>query len=174
MHPAKGQPSIHRIKGSALSDLVVKDRPSSCQNTHAADGMEALYRGPRTTKPQPGHKIHPYLLGGIEITRPNKVWAPHPDGARLRLSGCRAWLSCLTRSSRRVLSWRASITTEAAFRVETLEDALAHHEKLEFFNADQGSQFTGPGVTDVLIRNKIAISIDGKAAWRDNVFVERL
>jgi putative transposase len=73
-----------------------------------------------------------------------------------------------------VLSWRASITTEAAFCVETLEDALAHHEKLEFFNADQGSQFTGPGVTDVLIRNKIAISMDGKAAWRDNVFVERL
>jgi putative transposase len=76
--------------------------------------------------------------------------------------------------SRRVLSWRISITMEAAFCVETLEDALARHGKPGIFNTDQGSQFTGTAFTDVLIRNAIAISMDGKGAWRDNVFVERL
>ena len=76
--------------------------------------------------------------------------------------------------SRRVLSWRLSITMEAAFCVETLEDALARHGKPEIFNTDQGSQFTGAAFTGVLIKNGIAISMDGKGAWRDNVFVERL
>ena len=76
--------------------------------------------------------------------------------------------------SRRVLSWRLSITMEAAFCVETLEDALARHGKPEIFNTDQGSQFTGSAFTGVLANNDIAISMDGKGAWRDNVFVERL
>jgi putative transposase len=76
--------------------------------------------------------------------------------------------------SRRVLSWSVSITMEAAFCVETLEDALARHGKPEIFNTDQGSQFTGAAFTGVLIKNGIAISMDGKGAWRDNVFVERL
>ncbi len=76
--------------------------------------------------------------------------------------------------SRRVLSWRLSITMEAAFCVETLEDALARHGKPEIFNTDQGSQFTGETFTGVLVGNGVAISMDGKGAWRDNVFVERL
>jgi putative transposase len=76
--------------------------------------------------------------------------------------------------SRRVLSWRVSITMEAAFCVETLEDALARHGKPDIFNTDQGSQFTGTAFTGVLIKSAIAISMDGKGAWRDNVFVERL
>jgi putative transposase len=76
--------------------------------------------------------------------------------------------------SRRVLSWRVSITMEAAFCVEALEDALACHGKPEIFNTDQGSQFTGAAFTGVLIKNGIAVSMDGKSAWRDNVFVERL
>ena len=76
--------------------------------------------------------------------------------------------------SRRVLSWRLSIAMEAAFCVETLEDALARHGKPEIFNTDQGSQFTGSAFTGVLANNDIAISMDGKGAWRDNVFVERL
>jgi transposase InsO family protein len=77
-------------------------------------------------------------------------------------------------ATRRVLSWRLSITMEAAFCVETLEDALAHHGKPEIFNTDQGSQFTGAALTSALASNGIAISMDGKGAWRDNVFVERL
>jgi putative transposase len=76
--------------------------------------------------------------------------------------------------SRRVLSWRMSITMEAAFCVETLEDALARHGKPDIFNTDQGSQFTGVAFTGTLIKNGIAISMDGKGAWRDNVYVERL
>ena len=76
--------------------------------------------------------------------------------------------------SRRVLSWRVSITMEAAFCIETLEDALARFGKPDIFNTDQGSQFTGTAFTGVLIKNAIAISMDGEGAWRDNVFVERL
>ena len=76
--------------------------------------------------------------------------------------------------SRRVLSWRVSITMEASFCVETLEEAMARHGKPEIFNTDQGSQFTCSAFTDVLTANDISISMDGKGAWRDNVFVERL
>ncbi|MGY3412940.1 transposase InsO family protein [Bradyrhizobium sp. GM5.1] len=77
-------------------------------------------------------------------------------------------------ATRRVLSWRLSITMEAAFCVETLEDAMVRHGKPEVFNTDQGSQFTGAAFTGVLASHDIAISMDGKGAWRDNVFVERL
>jgi putative transposase len=136
-------------------------------------GIEALYRRPRTTKPEPGHKIYPYLLRGIEITRPNQVWAM--DITYIPMARGFVYLAVvLDWFSRRVLSWRLSITMEAAFCVETLEDALARHGKPEIFNTDQGSQFTGAAFTGVLIDNGIAISMDGKGAWRDNVFVERL
>src|SRR5665811_405991 len=136
-------------------------------------GIEALYRRPRTTKPEPGHKIYPYLLRGMEITRPNQVWAM--DITYIPMARGFVYLAVvLDWFSRRVLSWRLSITMEAAFCVETLEDALARHGKPGIFNTDQGSQFTGQAFTGVLIENGIAISMDGKGAWRDNVFVERL
>jgi putative transposase len=136
-------------------------------------GIEALYRRPRTTKPEPGHKIYPYLLRGIEITQPNQVWAM--DITYIPMARGFVYLTVvLDWFSRRVLSWRLSITMEAAFCVEALEDALARHGKPEIFNTDQGSQFTGAAFTGVLIKYGIAISMDGKGAWRDNVFVERL
>jgi len=136
-------------------------------------GIEALYRRPRTTKPEPGHKIYPYLLRGMEITRPNQVWAM--DITYIPMARGFVYLTVvLDWFSRRVLSWRVSITMEAAFCVETLEDAMAHHGKPEIFNTDQGSQFTGAAFTGALANNGIAISMDGKGAWRDNVFVERL
>ena len=136
-------------------------------------GIEALYRRPRTTKPEPGHTIYPYLLRGMAITRPNQVWAM--DITYIPMARGFVYLAVvLDWFSRRVLSWRLSITMEAAFCVETLEDALARHGKPEIFNTDQGSQFTGAAFTGVLAKNKIAISMDGKGAWRDNVFVERL
>jgi putative transposase len=136
-------------------------------------GMEALYRRPRTTKPEPGHKIHPYLLRGIEIARPNQVWAM--DITYIPMARGFVYLAVvLDWFSRRVLSWRLSITMEAAFCVEALEDAMACHGKPEILNTDQGSQFTGQAFTGVLAGNGIAISMDGKGAWRDNVFVERL
>jgi putative transposase len=136
-------------------------------------GIEALYRRPRTTKPEPGHKIYPYLLRNMTITRPNQVWAM--DITYIPMARGFVYLAAvLDWASRRVLSWRLSITLEASFCVEALEEALATHGKPEIFNTDQGSQFTGAAFTGVLARNDIAISMDGKGAWRDNVFVERL
>jgi putative transposase len=136
-------------------------------------GIEALYRRPRTTKPEPGHKIYPYLLRGMDITRPNQVWAM--DITYIPMARGHVYLTVvLDWFSRRVLSWRVSITMEAAFCVEALEDALARQGKPDIFNTDQGSQFTGQAFTGVLVDNAIAISMDGKGAWRDNVFVERL
>ena len=128
-------------------------------------GIEALYRRPRTTKPEPGHKIYPYLLRGMEITRPNRVWAM--DITYIPMARGFAYLAV-------VLDWFSRRVLSAAFCVETLEDALARHGRPEIFNTDQGSQFTGSTFTGVLTNNDIAISMDGKGAWRDNVFVERL
>jgi putative transposase len=137
-------------------------------------GIEALYRRPRTTKPEPGHKIYQYLLRGMEVVRPNQVWAM--DITYIPMARGFVYLAVvLDWFSRRVLAWRLSITMEAGFCVETLEDALeARHGKPDIFNTDQGSQFTGQAFTGVLAGNGIAISMDGKGAWRDNVFVERL
>ena len=136
-------------------------------------GIEALYRRPRTTKPEPGHKIYPYLLRGMDITRPNQVWAM--DITYIPMARGHVYLAVvLDWFSRRVLSWRVSITMEAAFCVEALQDALARHGKPDIVNTDQGSQFTGQAFTGVLADNGIAISMDGRGAWRDNVFVERL
>ena len=136
-------------------------------------GIEALYRRPGTTKPEPGHKIYPYLLRGMAVTRPNQVWAM--DITYIPMARGFVYLAVVIDwFSRRVLSWRLSITMEAAFCVETLQDALARHGTPEICNTDQGSQFTGTAFTSVLIKNGVAISMDGKGAWRDNVFVERL
>ena len=108
-------------------------------------GIEALYRRPRTTKPEPGHKIYRYLLRGMAITRPNQVWAM--DITYIPMARGFVYLAVvLDWFSRRVLSSRLSITMEAAFCVETLEDALARQEP-EIFNTDQGSQFTGLAFT---------------------------
>jgi putative transposase len=136
-------------------------------------GIEALYRRPRTTTPELGHKIYPYLLRGLEITRPNQVWAM--DITYIPMARGFVYLAVvLDWFSRRVLSWRLSITMEASFCIAVLEDALARHGKPDIFNTDQGSQFTGAAFIGVLADNGITISMDGKGAWRDNVFVERL
>jgi len=136
-------------------------------------GIEAIYRRPNTSKPAPGHKIYPYLLRGLKVARPNQVWAmdityiPMARGF-VYLAAAVDWFS------RRVLAWRLSITMETAFCIEALEEALAKHGRPEIFNTDQGSQFTSADFTGVLLNAGIAISMDGKGAWRDNVFVERI
>jgi putative transposase len=164
--------------GSRMLRAMLAAEGSKVGRRHVATlmrrmGIEALYRRPRTTKPEPGHKIYPYLLRGMEITRPNQVWAM--DITYIPMARGFVYLAVvLDWFTRRVLSWRVSITMEAAFCVETLEDALAKHGSPEIFNTDQGSQFTGAAFTGVLMRTDIAISMDGKGAWRDNVFVERL
>ena len=136
-------------------------------------GIEAIYRRPNTSKPAPGHKIYPYLLRGLKVDRPNQVWAT--DITYIPMARGFVYLAAVVDwFSRRVLAWRLSITMEAAFCIEALEEALAKHGRPGIFNTDQGSQFTSADFTGVLIDNKIAISMDGKGAWRDNVFVERI
>jgi putative transposase len=136
-------------------------------------GIEALYRKPNTSKPAPGHQIYPYLLRKLPITRPNQVWAM--DITYIPMARGFVYLTAVVDwFSRRVLASRLSITLEAAFCIEALEEALARYGRPEIFNTDQGSQFTSTAFTEVLLKNGIAISMDGKGAWRDNVFVERL
>ncbi len=136
-------------------------------------GIEAIYRRPNTSKPAPGHKIYPYLLRKLLVTRPNQVWAM--DITYIPMARGFVYLAAVVDwFSRRVLSYRLSITMEAAFCIEALEEALARHGTPDIFNTDQGSQFTSATFTGVLIKNAIAISMDGKGSWRDNVFVERL
>jgi putative transposase len=136
-------------------------------------GIAAIYRRPNTSKPAPGHKIYAYLLRGVKIERPNHVWAMDITYIPMR-RGFVYLAAVVDVSSRRVLAHRVSITMEAAFCVEALEEALARHGKPEIFNTDQGSQFTSLDFTSVLTKAGVAISMDGKGAWRDNVFVERL
>ncbi|MGA1810604.1 IS3 family transposase [Sphingobium sp. WW5] len=135
--------------------------------------IEAVYRRPSTSKPAPGHKIYPYLLRKLPIVRPNQVWAT--DISYIPMAKGFVYLVAIVDwFSRKVLSHRISITLEADFCVEALEEALARYGKPEIFNTDQGSQFTSQAFTSVLMREKIAISMDGRGAWRDNVVVERL
>ena len=136
-------------------------------------GIEALYRRPNTSKPAPGHTIFPYLLRKLPVTRPNQVWAT--DITYIPMARGFVYLAAVVDwFSRKVLSWRLSITLDAAFCIEAVEEAMARYGKPEIFNSDQGSRFTSTAFTGLLMKNQIKISMDGKGAWRDNVFVERL
>ena len=136
-------------------------------------GIEALYRRPCTSKPAPGHKIYPYLLRGLVIDRPNQVWAM--DITYIPMARGFVYLAAVVDwFSRRVLAWRLSITLETEFCLDAVQEALARHGKPEIFNTDQGSQFTSTAFTGMLQDQAIRISMDGRGAWRDNVFVERL
>ena len=136
-------------------------------------GIEALYRRPNTSKPAPGHKVYPYLLRNLPVTRPNQAWAM--DITYIPMARGFVYLAAVVDwFSRRVLSWRLSITLEAAFCIEAVEEALAQYGKPDIFNTDQGSQFTSIDFIKTLTDADVKISMDGKGAWRDNVFVERL
>jgi putative transposase len=142
-------------------------------------GIEAIYRRPNTTKAALGHSIDPYLLRGLAIERPNQAWAM--DITYIPMARGFVYLAAVVDwFSRRVLSWRLSITMEVDFCLEAVEEALARHGRPEIFNTDQGSLpgldpgITSAAFTGLLLENAIAISMDGRGAWRDNVFVERL
>jgi putative transposase len=135
--------------------------------------IEALYCRPHTSKPADWHKIYPYLLRGLAVERANQVWAM--DITYIPMACGFVYLAAVVDwFSRRVLAWRVCITLEVEFCLDALEEALARHGKPEIFNTDQGSQFTSADFTGLLLENAIAISMDGRGAWRDNVFVERL
>ena len=136
-------------------------------------GIEAIYRRRNTSRPAPGHRIYPYLLRGLAITRPNQVWAM--DITYIPMARGFVYLTAVVDwFSRRVLAWKLSITMETAFCIEALDQALASNQRPEMFNTDQGSQFTSEAFTGRLKEEGIAISMDGKGRWRDNVFVERI
>lgn len=136
-------------------------------------GIEALYRRPRTSIPARGAALYPYLLSGLAIERPNQVWSS--DITYLPMAhGFLYLVAILDVASRKVLAFRLSNTLTTDFCLEALEEALAKFGKPEIFNTDQGSQFTGEEWTQKLKEAGVAISMDGKGRWIDNVFIERL
>lgn len=135
--------------------------------------LEALYRKPNTSKRGKGHKVYPYLLRDLTISRPNQLWAM--DITYIPMSkGCVYLCAVVDWASRKILSHRVSISMDSEFCIDALEDALTRYGKPEIINTDQGSQFTNDAFTSVLKREGIRISMDGKGCWRDNVFVERV
>ena len=131
-----------------------------------------IYQKPKTSKKHPEHRIYPYLLKGLSITRPNQVWCTDISYIPMRrgflyLGAIMDW------HSRKVLSWRLSNSMDAGFCFETLKEALARYGPPEIFNSDQGSQFTSSDFTDVLQDAKVKISMDGRGHWIDNRMIER-
>jgi putative transposase len=136
-------------------------------------GVQALYRRPRTSIPARGATVYPYLLENMVIERPDQVWSS--DLTYLPMAhGFLYLMAILDIASRKVLAWRLSNTMEAAFCVEALEEALRRFGPPEIFNTDQGSQFTSEDWTTPLKAAGVAISMDGKGRWIDNIFIERL
>lgn len=135
-------------------------------------GLQAVYPKPRLSQPGEGHKIYPYLLDGVAITRVNQVWST--DITYIRMAGGFVYLvAVMDWFSRFVLSWALSLTLEADFCVDALQRAL-RWGRPEIFNSDQGSQFTSDEFTGVLAQRGVAISMDGRGRCLDNIFIERL
>ena len=168
----------HPFAGARMLRDMLKARGLAVGRKHVATlmrrmGISALYRKPNTSKPHPEHEIYPYLLRGMNIERANQVWAM--DITYIPMARGFVYLGAVIDwASRKVLAWDVSISMEADFCVRVLDQALARHGKPEIFNTDQGSQFTSAAFTERLKSEGIAISMDGRGCWRDNVFVERL
>ena len=136
-------------------------------------GIEALAPQPGTSKAAPSHKVYPYLLRKLAITRANQVWAL--DTTYIPMARGFVYLTALVDvASRRVLAHKVAITLEAVHAKEVIEQAFARYGVPEIVNTDQGSQFTAVEFTDVVLAKGCKLSMDGRGAWRDNVFVERL
>ena len=164
--------------GSRMMKGLLRQEGFSAGRLHVASlmkrmGIVALYRKPNTSKPAPGHKIYPYLLRKLAVTRPNQVWAM--DITYIPMARGFVYLvAVMDWFTRKVLAWRLSITLETGPCLEALEEAMARFGKPGIMNTDQGSQFTSIDFIKALKDAGIQISMDGKGAWRDNVFVERL
>ena len=136
-------------------------------------GIQAIHPGPKTSTPHPQPKIYPYRLRGLKTNRANQVWAS--DLTYIPMETGFVYLTVIMDwYSRKVLSWRVSNSLDASFCVDALEEAIHRFGVPGIVNTDQGSQYTSEDFTDVLKSHDIEISMDGKGAWRDNVFVERL
>jgi putative transposase len=161
-----------RVMATLRADGLVVNR-KRVQRLMRTLGIAALGPKRRTSKPAPGHKIYPYLLRDVEVMRANQVWCADLTYIPMQ-RGFLYLVAVMDWWSRAVLSWRLSNTMDALFCVEALEEALAGFGTPEIFNTDQGSQFTGEAFTGVLLKAGIAISMDGRGRWMDNVFIERL
>ena len=135
-------------------------------------GIEALYRKKSTSRRNPEHHVYPYLLRYVPIERPNHVWCADISYIPMR-QGFLYLFAVLDWATRKVLAWRLSNSLTTDFCVDAVEEAIARHGLPEIFNTDQGSQFTDKDFVGLLKDHEIQISMDGKGAWRDNVFVER-
>jgi putative transposase len=168
----------HPFAGSRMLRDMLKARGCEVGRKHVATlmrrmGIEALYRKPNTSKRHPQHLIYPYLLRGLAIERANHVWAM--DITYIPMARGFVYLAAVMDwATRKVLAWDVSISMEADFCVRVLDAALARHGKPKILNTDQGAQFTSMAFTERLKSEGIAISMDGRGCWRDNVFVERL
>lgn len=163
---------IRRIT-DALHDLGHHVNRKRVQRLMRKMGIQAIYPKPNLSKANQKHKIYSYLLRNLDINRPNQVWATDVtyipmDKGFVYLTVIMDWYS------RKILSWRLSNSLDVSFCIDALEEALHRYGRPEIFNSDQGSQYTSEAFTGVLKDNGIRISMDGKGAWRDNVFVERL
>ena len=167
----------HPFAGSRLLKKLLRAEGFDVGRKHVATlmrrmGIEALYRKKSTSKRQPGHELYPYLLRNVAIERANQVWALDITYIPMR-RGFVYFCAVMDWASRRILAFRLSNTLTADFCVEALEEALTRYGVPEIVNTDQGSQFTGAEFIDALKRRTIAISMDGRGCWRDNVFIER-
>lgn len=136
-------------------------------------GLQAIYQKPRTSTPNPAHKIYPYLLRDLKITQANHVWCTDITYIPMQ-NGFLYLVVVMDWASRHVLSWRLSNTLEASFCVEALEEALTMYDPPKIFNTDQGAQFTSLAFTGILREAGIQISMDGRGRCMDNIFIERL
>jgi len=151
-----------------LNDCGLTVNRKRVQRLMATMSLAGMAPGPNTSKKHPQHKVYPYLLRGVKVTRLNQVWST--DITYIRLERGFAYLvAIIDWYSRKVLSWRLSNSMDTTFCVDCLEDALATYGKPEVFNSDQGSQFTSTAFTDVLKREDIKISMDGRGRALDNI-----
>ena len=168
-HPFLGS---RRLRDRLERDGVLANR-KRIQRLMRVMGIETLYPKRKTSARGPGHRIYPYLLRGLAITRPNQVWCADTTYIPMARGFCYL-VAIMDWATRAVLSWRLATTMEADSCVEALEEAIARYGAPQIFNTDQGAQFTSEAFTDCLKAHTIDISMDGKGCWRDNVFVERL
>jgi putative transposase len=160
-----------------LRDLLRQEGPAIGRRRVATlmrhMGITALYRKPCTSQRHPAHRIYPYLLRQLTITRPNHVWASDITYIQMK-RGFLYLCAILDWATRRVLAWRLSNTLTTDFCVDAVREAISQYGRPEIFNTDQGCQFTSQEFTGLLKAHDIWISMDGAGGWRDNVFIERL
>jgi len=168
-HPYMGSRSIR----DQLQDLGHMVGHQHVNTLMKKMGIAAMYRKPRLSKPHPDHKVYPYLLSNLEISRANHVWAADITYIPMARGFCYL-VAIMDWASRKVMAWRLSNTLDAAFCVEALKEAIARYGTPGIFNTDQGSQFTSDKFLEILESHGINISMDGKGRWMDNVFIERL